>query len=35
MSVGIYQWPESVLIDESTEEYEYFEYSPVSETKRL
>ena len=32
MSVGIYQWPESVLIDESTEQYEYFEYSPVSET---
>ena len=32
MSVGIYQWPERVLIDESTEEYEYFEYSPVSET---
>ena len=32
MSVGIYQWPESILIDESTEEYEYFEYSPVSET---
>ena len=32
MSVGIYQWPESVLIDESMEEYEDFEYPPVSET---
>ena len=32
MSVDIYQWPESVLIDETTEEYEYFEYSPDSET---
>ena len=32
MSVGIYQWPESVLIDESTEEYEDFEYDPVSES---
>ena len=32
MSVGIYQWPESILIDESTEEYEDFEYPPVSET---
>ena len=32
MSVDIYQWPEAVLIDETTEEYEYFEYSPDSET---
>ena len=32
MSVDIYQWPEVVLIDETTEEYEYFEYSPDSET---
>ena len=32
MSVGIFQWPENVLIDESVEEYEYFDYSPVSET---
>ena len=32
MSAEIYQWPEVVLIDESTEEYEYFEYSPDSET---
>ena len=32
MSADIYQWPEAVLIDETTEEYEYFEYSPDSET---
>ena len=32
MSAEIYQWPEAVLIDETTEEYEYFEYSPDSET---
>ena len=32
MSVDIYQWPEAVLMDETTEEYEYFEYSPDSET---
>ena len=32
MSSEIYQWPEAVLIDETTEEYEYFEYSPDSET---
>ena len=32
MSVDIYQWPEAVLIDETTEEYEYFEYSTDSET---
>ena len=34
MSVDIYQWPEAVLIDETTEEYEYFEYSPDSETEQ-
>ena len=34
MSVKIYQWPENVLVDESTEEYEYFEYSPSSETEQ-
>ena len=32
MSVDIYQWPKAVLIDETTEEYEYIEYSPDSET---
>ena len=34
MSVDIYQWPKAVLIDETTEEYEYFEYSPDSETEQ-
>ena len=34
MSVKIYQWPEHVLVDESAEEYEYFEYFPVSETEQ-
>ena len=34
MSADIYQWPEAVLIDETTEEYEYFEYSPDSETEQ-
>ena len=32
MSVKIYDWPSAVYMDESTEEYEYFEYSPDSET---
>ena len=32
MSVKIYDWPAALYMDESTEEYEYFEYSPDSET---
>ena len=30
----IYRWPNQVLKDESTEEYEYFEYPPHSETEQ-
>ena len=34
MDASIYQWPEHILVDESTEEYEYFRYVPHSETNQ-
>ena len=34
MDASIYQWPKVIMMDETTEEYEYFEYPPYSETEQ-